>query len=140
MGLREDRVKIIPAVQEEILQHAREESPRECCGLLSGEREIITRLHRMRNILRSEVRYAMDPTDLFHFFKELRYCGYRHLRIYHSHPMSEAYPSATDIEQAFYPNCSYFIASLNCNCLPSLRAFTITGQAVMEQMIGIVTG
>jgi len=34
------------------------------------------------------------------------------LAIYHSHPRTEAYPSATDIRLAYYPDSSYLIISL----------------------------
>ena len=132
-------MKISGLVVEEILFHARQEAPKECCGLLSGEGDIITHRHPMRNVLESEVRYSIDPHALFRFFKELRGAGLRHLGIYHSHPSSEAFPSPTDIEQAFYPHCNYLIVSLAPSSAPVLRAFRIMDQGVTEQELQIVS-
>ena len=122
-------------ILEAIVQHAEEEAPRECCGLLMGEGEIIT-LHRpMKNVLESNVRYAMDPGALFQFFKDLRAMNHRHLGIYHSHPASEAYPSETDLRESFYPDCAYFIISLSKPRLPQVRAFRILGDGIEELAI-----
>src|SRR5690606_768426 len=46
--------------------------------------------------------------------------------IYHSHPVSVAYPSATDAWNAHYPDCIYFICSLEHDDAPVIRAFRMT--------------
>lgn len=118
-----------------MVRHAQDEAPLECCGLLSSEAGVITRHHPMRNILQSEIRYEMDARELFQFFKELRTSGRRHLGIYHSHPASNAYPSSTDVQQSFYPDCAYFIISLQRAHAPVVNAFRIVEQAVLELSI-----
>ena len=128
-------VQIEAAVIDSMVEHARLEAPLECCGLLMGRAGRITRLRRMRNLAQSPVRYEMAPGELFRFFKDLRGSGLRHLGIYHSHPSSEAYPSATDIAQAFYPDCTWFILSLLAPGLPSVRAFSIREGVVAERTI-----
>jgi proteasome lid subunit RPN8/RPN11 len=139
MNISKDSAKMTWSVYEQILSHARQEAPKECCGLLSGQRDIITRRHPMKNVLESEVQYSIDPKALFQFFKELRAAGLQHLGIYHSHLSSEAFPSQTDIEQAFYPDCIYLIISMKVPSAPVLRAFRITGQGVTEQELQIVS-
>ena len=129
------RVQIEAAVIDSMLEHARLEAPLECCGLLMGQDRRITRLRRMRNLAQSPVRYEMAPGELFQFFKDLRGSGLQHLGIYHSHPSSQPYPSATDISQAFYPDCTYFILSLLDPGSPSVRAFSIREGVVTEQTI-----
>lgn len=128
-------VQIEAAVIDSMVEHARLETPLECCGLLMGQAGRITRLRRMRNLAQSPTRYEMAPGELFQFFKDLRGSGLQHLGIYHSHPSSEAYPSATDIAQSFYPDCTYFILSLLVPGLPSVRAFSITEGVVAERTI-----
>jgi len=128
-------VQIEAAVIDSMVEHARLETPLECCGLLTGQAGRITRLRRMRNLAQSPVRYEMAPGELFRFFKDLRGSGLQHLGIYHSHPSSEAYPSATDIAQAFYPDCTYFILSLLVPGFPSVRAFFISQGVVAERTI-----
>lgn len=138
MDEKQKRVSITTSVYEQILLHAGEEAPKECCGFLTGEECIINRCHPAINILASENRYSIAPKEIFQFFKELRASSRNHLGIYHSHPSSEAYPSRTDIEQAFYPHCSYMIVSLMNPSLPVLRAFRIVDGEVTELELQIV--
>ena len=116
----------------QMIQHAQAESPLECCGLLSGQDEVISDLHQMRNHVRSPVRFEIDPLELFQFFKGLRTAGKAHLGIYHSHLSTDPYPSATDLEESFYPDCAYFIVSLKDPRSPQVRAFQIDHQRVQE--------
>jgi proteasome lid subunit RPN8/RPN11 len=125
-------VRIQKNVLQAIIHHAQAEAPRECCGLLSGEADVITRHQAMRNILSSRVRYEMDSRELFAFFKDLRVAQRAHLGIYHSHPASHAYPSRTDIDESFYPDCAYFIVSLKDPANPQVRAFRIVDGSVEE--------
>lgn len=128
-------VQIEAAIIDSMVEHARSEAPLECCGLLMGQAGRITRLRRIRNLAQSPVRYEMAPAELFRFFKDLRGSGLQHLGIYHSHPSSEAFPSATDVAQAFYPDCAYLILSLLAPGVPSVRAFSIVGGLVAELSI-----
>jgi [CysO sulfur-carrier protein]-S-L-cysteine hydrolase len=125
-------VRITKHVIEAIVSHAMAEAPLECCGLLTGSGDVVTHHHRMRNVLASRVRYAMDPRELFRFFKELRSANQKHLGIYHSHPASEAFPSETDVQESFYPDCAYVIVSLKNTHSPEVRAFRIDNAAVQE--------
>lgn len=129
------RVLIEDAIIDSMVAHARQEAPLECCGLLMGRDGRITRLRRMRNLARSPLRYEMASRELFHFFRDLRGSGLQHLGIYHSHPSSKAYPSATDVAQAFYPDCTYVILSLLAPDSPSVRAFSIVEEVVTELAI-----
>lgn len=128
-------VQVEAAVIDSMAEHARLEAPLECCGLLMGEAGRITRIRRMRNVAQSPIRYEMAPGELFEFFRDLRGSGLQHLGIYHSHPSSEAYPSTTDIAQAFYPDCTYFILSLLAADRPAVRAFSIMEGEVAERAI-----
>ena len=125
-------VKIKKNIFEQIILHARDEAPLECCGLLTGQNDTISNIRRMKNILNSQVRYAMDPKALFDFFRDLRISGQNHLGIYHSHPSSKPYPSETDVRESFYPDCPYFIVSLRNPQLPQVRAFQILHSVVQK--------
>jgi len=128
-------VQIQKEILEAIIRHAEDEAPRECCGLLVGQDEIITHHQPMKNILESTVRYAMGARELFQFFKNLRATNQKHLGIYHSHPLSDAYPSETDIRESFYPDCAYFIVSLKDPRAPLVRAFRLIGNEAEELVI-----
>ena len=84
----------------------------------------------MSNHAQSDVRFEMDPMELFQFFRSLRATENVHLGIYHSHPSTEAYPSTTDVQESFYPDCSYFIVSLKDPEAPQVRAFQIEDKKI----------
>jgi [CysO sulfur-carrier protein]-S-L-cysteine hydrolase len=121
-----------------MIDHAQQEAPRECCGLLMGANQTITHHRRMGNVLKSPVRYSMSPKALFDFFRDIRSLQLRHLGIYHSHPVSEAYPSETDVTESNYPECAYFIVSLKNAKSPSVRAFEIAHRLVQEKCVRVV--
>jgi proteasome lid subunit RPN8/RPN11 len=52
--------------------------------------------------------------------------------IYHSHTRSAAYPSATDVSLAYYPETVYLIVSLADAERADLRGFKITDGKVDE--------
>ena len=49
-----------------MLAHAREEAPRECCGLLVGKGDAVERSVRARNLDARPTRYLIDPDRPLH--------------------------------------------------------------------------
>jgi proteasome lid subunit RPN8/RPN11 len=91
----------IPAdVIRDMLAHAREEAPRECCGLLVGKGQSLVRSVRARNLDTKATRYLIDPEDHFGAIRAARAEGLEVVGAYHSHPSSTPVPSATDIAEA----------------------------------------
>jgi proteasome lid subunit RPN8/RPN11 len=132
------RITITDVVRSELEGHALEAQPAECCGLLSGENGLITDLHRLRNTAeKPETRYFASPEDLFNAMKRIRESGQKLLGVYHSHPRTPAYPSASDVEMAFYPEATYFIVSLEPRV--ETRAFRIDGSGIEEFEVSVVT-
>jgi proteasome lid subunit RPN8/RPN11 len=118
------RVQITETIAAAIEAHARREHPAECCGLLSGSNGSITDIHQLRNDAdKPETRYFATPEELFAAMRRIRESGQSLLGVYHSHPRTSAYPSASDVEMAFYPEAFYFIISLEP--IVELRAFKI---------------
>lgn len=115
----------------EMIAHAREETPNECCGILAGTDGRILKLYRTVNAEASPVRYSIDPKDLLKIYREIEDQGWELLGIYHSHVQSEAYPSLTDVKLAFWPNSLYFIVSLQ-KAQPTIRAFRIIDGEITE--------
>ena len=130
-------VQIADTVKGAIEVHARRARPSECCGLLSGRNGVITDIHPLRNdAARPETRYFATPEDLFAAMRRIRESNQALLGIYHSHPRTPAYPSASDVEMAFYPEALYFIISLEPDI--DLRAFRIEGLRIEEVEISVV--
>src|SRR4051794_17390490 len=106
-----------------MIAHALTTPSLECCGLLAGKNGTITRLFQTANVADNKaVRYEAAPLDVRRILEEIDGAGEQHLGIYHSHPNSPAYPSATDRKLAAY-NVAYFVISLKNRSKPSVRAF-----------------
>ena len=112
---------------KEIIAHAREAVPHECCGLIGGSEAGTQTVYRLRNVATDpQVTYEAAPNDLFAAQRAMRKRGEQMLAIYHSHPrQSDPTPSATDVRLAYYPSAVYFIVGLASE-QPCLRAFRIS--------------
>jgi proteasome lid subunit RPN8/RPN11 len=124
-------MRIPKAIYEELLEHAREDAPNECCGLIGGEDGVARTVYRARNAEASPLRYNLDPQDQFRIMTEMEERGEELAAIYHSHTASPAYPSQTDINLAAYPDALYLIVSL-AEGEKDLRGFRIVDGEVTE--------
>jgi proteasome lid subunit RPN8/RPN11 len=120
---------------DEMIAHAIEDAPNECCGIIAGKDGRATKLFRAINAEASPYRYSVEPKDLLRIFRECEDNGWQFLAIYHSHTASEAYPSPTDVRLAFWPEAYYILVSLADRDNPVVRAFRIIDGAVTEDPI-----
>lgn len=126
-------MRIAPELLDEIVAHAREELPNECCGMVAGRDGEATAVHRARNAFASPLRYEIHPQDQFRITMEIADGGEEIAAIYHSHTKSEAYPSQTDVNLAAnWPDPLYVICSLEHPDDPVVRAFAIRDGGVEE--------
>jgi len=123
---------------EEVFTHCLNGLPNEACGILAGRDGKVEKVFNMANAQPNPVRYFMEPQEQFKVMKEIRNANLEMLAIYHSHVASEARPSATDIELAFYPNVSYLIISLKDHTKPSVRSFKIVENKISEEEVRII--
>lgn len=113
---------------DQIVAHAKVETPSECCGLIGGDTDgNVATIYELRNEASDKtIAYEAAPEDLFSAQREMRERGEQLLAIYHSHPRSlEPAPSETDVRLAYYPDAVYFIVGLG-GPEPVLRAFRIS--------------
>lgn len=121
-----EHVEMPAAVHNFILAHAREGKPEEVCGVVRGRGLAAYAAVAGRNIAAERIEnYEVDPQTLLLQFV-FEDAGDEMMGIYHSHPVSVAYPSATDAWNAYYPECIYFICSLEYDDAPVIRAFRMT--------------
>ncbi len=104
-------IEIRRAVLDDLLAHARQAAPLECCGILVGTPGRIERSVRARNTLGSPTRYQIDPADQIAAMRSARDRGETVVGFYHSHPASPPMPSDTDRSEAAYPGHCYLIVS-----------------------------
>ena len=120
-----------------IIQHALEDDPDECCGILAGRDGLVTHLYRMTNVEHSPYRYSMDGKEMLQVLNGIDDSGAELMAIYHSHTHSPAYPSDTDVRLATWPEATYLLVSLLAKDAPELRGFAIVDGQVTEQPVTI---
>ncbi|MBW3604907.1 MAG: M67 family metallopeptidase [Actinobacteria bacterium] len=123
------------ATHGDVIAHARSDFPYEVCGLLAGRDGALTKHYRIPNAARSMTFYNMDPKALLAAMNEMDDNDWDLLGIYHSHTHTEAYPSSTDVELAFYADAVYLIVSLQDPDRPHIRVFDIVEGRINERTL-----
>jgi [CysO sulfur-carrier protein]-S-L-cysteine hydrolase len=124
-------MRMTTAQWEELIAHAGDDAPNECCGYLRIKDGAVDGVVRAQNDRKSPYGYEMD----YESKREAAFLeddGYD-VAIYHSHPRSEAEPSQTDINLAKYSYWLHVIISLKDE--PSVRAWRIRDGHVEEEPI-----
>jgi proteasome lid subunit RPN8/RPN11 len=109
----------------DIVAHATEAKPAECCGLLLGRAGEIIEAIRIRNLEADPTRYSLDPGEHIKAQRDARARGLDVLGFYHSHPHSAPEPSPSDIAEATGIGSLYLIVSLKAP--PAARLFRWDG-------------
>lgn len=125
-------LRLPKAFTEAIVTQALAEHPNEACGLLAGTDAAATKLFPMTNAERSAVIYRIEPREQLRVFNQIEDEGLELVGIYHSHTRSPAYPSATDVSLAYYPEAVYVIVSLANPDQPDLRGYRILDGRITE--------
>ena len=110
-------------ILQDMVSHAQELAPHECCGILSGKNQIVGQHYRITNILanmseqelsrfegaklsdlkqlspeeRADIAFQMDAREMAMAQRDIRSNKQDLLGFYHSHTFSPARPSQTDI-------------------------------------------
>ena len=117
-------MRISQQLIDEIVAHAREDLPNECCGMVGGSDGEASSVIRVENSAASPLRFEMDPQGQYDALKAIEDGGGELLAIYHSHTKSAAYPSQTDVNQAVnWPDAIYVIVSLEDPVAPDVKAY-----------------
>jgi len=132
-----DALRLPQDVFDALVAHAWSDFPYEVCGLLGLQRDGRVEIIPVANAERSMRYYVMDSRELLRAMRRIEdeELG---LVIYHSHTHTQAYPSATDIRHAAYPDALYAIVTLEDHDAPAVRAYTIRAGAVVE--VPVVVG
>ena len=116
---------------DELVAHAKEDAPNECCGMIASRDGRAVKVYRAENAAASPLRYEIDGAEQYKIQMAIDDAGLDLGAIYHSHTRSEPYPSQTDINLAFYPEAIYLIVGL-ASVEPEVRAYTIREGKVAE--------
>ncbi len=129
-------MRIARQLLDEIVSHAREEAPNECCGMVASRDGEATKVYRATNAAHSPLRYELDGAEQYRIQMEIDDAGLELGAIYHSHTRTEPYPSQTDINLAFYPDALYVIVGL-AGDEPDTRVFSIRDRKVEEKELEV---
>ena len=131
-------MKISQQLIDEMVAHAREDLPNECCGLIGGRDGEATAVIRVANAAATPLRYEMDPQEQYNALKAIEDEGGELLAIYHSHTKSAAYPSQTDVNQAvMWPEQVYVIVSLQDADAPDVKAYLLQDLKIADAELEI---
>ncbi len=121
-----------------VVAHCYDGLPDEACGLLGGTLDergeptgVVTAVYPCTNADASARTYTVDSRDLLHAMRDAEGRGEDLVGVWHSHTHSDAYPSDTDVRQAFEPHWMYVLVSLK-HAEPVLRSYRIRDGAVRE--------
>ena len=117
-----------------MIAHARSELPNEACGIFGGR----SRARCVRSIpratpTRAPTATASTPTTSCASRSRSTRRGDEVAAIYHSHTMSPASPSRTDMELASWPEAAYLIVSLASDP-PEIRAWRLIEGSPPEEL------
>jgi proteasome lid subunit RPN8/RPN11 len=138
MGFASPTVRLTHAQYRRIIGHCYDGLPNEACGLLigpvsNGEPSGVTsEVRPCRNEDASALTYRIDGRDQIAAMRAAEERGEEITGCWHSHTHTDAYPSATDVEQAkWYPEWVYVVVSLRDGD-PVLRAYRIRDGDITE--------
>jgi proteasome lid subunit RPN8/RPN11 len=122
---------------DDIVAHAQEKSPEECCGIVASQGDDATRVYRTTNTEASQLRFVIAPDEVYRVWKEITDADLDIGAIYHSHTRSEPRPSQTDINFAKdWPGVLWIIIGL-ADGDPDVRTFEIRDGEVLEAELDV---
>jgi [CysO sulfur-carrier protein]-S-L-cysteine hydrolase len=131
-------VRISRDLVDQMVAHAREDLPNECCGIVATKDGSAVQVYRATNAVPSPLRFEIDPRDLIRIYADIEKSGHEMGSMYHSHVKSAAYPSQTDVNFAQnWPGVVWLIVSLADRDAPDVRGFQIAGPEIEEVSLTI---
>jgi proteasome lid subunit RPN8/RPN11 len=128
-------MRITQDLYQEIVEHAREEAPNECCGLIAVGDDTAVEVYRATNVEASPLRFMIDGQDLLRTL-DIEQRGLD-LVIYHSHTRTAPKPSETDITYAVnWPQAGWLIVGLE-DRVADVRLWRIQGGQVTEEELAV---
>ena len=119
---------------------AREDYPREACGLLlgradpEGTRVLHVRRARNRTVERARDRFDLDPLDHLAAEDEARELGLAVVGVWHSHPDRPPRPSEADRAGA-WSGWSHLIVAVDARSSCGVRSWRLVGDAFVEEEV-----
>jgi proteasome lid subunit RPN8/RPN11 len=129
-------MRIARQLYEQMILHAREEAPNECCGIVAARDGAVAKVYPATNVEHSPFRFMIDPKEQMQIDRDMDASGIELTAIYHSHTRTAPEPSQTDINFAkLWPGILWVIVGL-AEGEPIVRTWRIDdGQVVAADLI-----
>lgn len=125
-------MRIARPLLEDMIAHARDEAPNECCGMVAARDQNLVKVYRATNIEASPLRFVIDGREQLDIYNEIESAEMDLGAIYHSHTRTEPRPSQTDITFGkAWPGVLWIIVGL-AGSEPEVRTWRIDDGAVRE--------
>jgi [CysO sulfur-carrier protein]-S-L-cysteine hydrolase len=106
-------MRITRDLYDDMVAHAREDAPNECCGMVATRNGAVVRVYRTTNVEASPFRFVIDGAEQLRVYREIESDGLELGAIYHSHTRTEPRPSQTDINfSRAWPGVLWIIVGL----------------------------
>lgn len=126
-------MQVDEALVAEMVAHAREDAPDECCGLVAARDGVAVEVRRMENLAHSPLKFEMDGLHVMRALDDFEAAGADLGAIYHSHTRTEPYPSQTDINfAANWPGVEWIIVGVDRKGEATVRTYLIEDGNVRE--------
>jgi [CysO sulfur-carrier protein]-S-L-cysteine hydrolase len=149
-------MKIASNFLAELIAHAEEDAPNECCGVVAIDPGTLagagdasggaggaasaraTKVHRAENMAASPLKFEVDGKELLGLIGAIEDDGSELGAIYHSHTRTAPRPSQTDINfAANWPGVEWIIVGLADGAAPDVRSYLIEGGRVQEVVLEV---
>jgi len=130
-------MRISRQLYEEMVEHARQDAPNECCGMIAARGDEGLKLYRATNVAASPLRFEIDGREQIRIHNDIESAGLELGAIYHSHTRTEPRPSQTDITFAQgWPGVLWVIVGLTTG-QPQVRTWSIQDGQVTEAELAV---
>lgn len=126
------------AMVDQVLAHARRDHPDEACGVIAGRDGTATRVFEMDNADRSPTGFTFDSAQWLTVYREIDDADEELLAVYHSHTMTEAYPSRTDVLWSRTTEFQHWLLVSTRSEDDEVRSYVITDGEVVEETVVVV--
>ncbi len=126
---------------DQLIAQARRDAPDETCGMIGGKDGRALKIYPIQNVAENRVKnYYMDGADQIRALQDMDANGLELVAIYHSHPVTRAYPSPTDVRDAYdpdlqeprYPGAVYIILTLMNPDAPEAHGYLLNGETITK--------
>jgi proteasome lid subunit RPN8/RPN11 len=131
-------IRIPESIYRRMVEHAQQEKPLECCGLLGGKDQTVQEIFETQNVARSPILFSMDPKEELMVFEEMENQSMEIIAIYHSHPHTIPFPSEADVKMAFSFDIPLVIISLKERDDSIVKAFRIRKEAIYLEDVEVI--